>query len=115
MNEVEKVRTICKERHIPISRLEKDCGFCNGYIGQLKKGVFPSDRLMKIAKYLDVSLSDLSESAVNMPVDYMYRMEDGTEVLIEANVKKAMEGPFRDRMIAYAKKLNELSRMENIE
>lgn len=38
MNSVERVKAICKERKIPISRLEKDLGFANGYIGQLRKG-----------------------------------------------------------------------------
>lgn len=55
MNSVERVRAICAERKIAISRLERDLGFSNGYIGQLRKGVFPADRLVKIAEYLDVS------------------------------------------------------------
>lgn len=55
MNSVERVKSICKERKIPISKLEKDLGYSNGYIGQLRKGVFPSDRLSEIAKYLSVS------------------------------------------------------------
>ncbi len=55
MNSVERVKAICKERKIPLSRLEKDLGFANGYIGQLKKGFFPDDRLRKIADYLNVS------------------------------------------------------------
>ena len=55
MNAVERVKTICKERKIPISKLESDCGFANGYIGQLRKGVFPDDRILKIAEYLNVS------------------------------------------------------------
>lgn len=55
MNCVERVKQICKERKIPISRLEKDLGFSNGYIGQLKKGSFPADRLSKIAAYLNLS------------------------------------------------------------
>lgn len=55
MNSVERVKRICKERKIPISKLEKDLGFANGYIGQLRKGVFPSDRLTTIANYLGVS------------------------------------------------------------
>lgn len=37
MNTVDRIKAICKERKIPISRLEKACGFANGYIGQLKK------------------------------------------------------------------------------
>ena len=45
MTSVERVKAICKERKIAISRLEKDLGFSNGYIGQLRKGVFPDDRV----------------------------------------------------------------------
>lgn len=60
MNSVEKVKSICKERKIPISRLEKDLGYGNGYIGQLKKGVFPDDRLVEIANYLSVTTSFLT-------------------------------------------------------
>ena len=59
MNSVERVKDICKERKIPISKLEKDCGFSNGYIGQLRKGVFPADRLDAIATYLGVSVDYL--------------------------------------------------------
>lgn len=55
MNAVERVKEICKEQKIPVSKLERDLGFGNGYIGQLRKGVFPSDRLMQIAEYLGVS------------------------------------------------------------
>lgn len=59
MNSVERVKKICKERNIPISKLEKDLGYSNGYIGQLRKGVFPSDRLADIAEYLNLSVSYL--------------------------------------------------------
>lgn len=55
MTSVERVKAICKERKIPISRLEKELGYANGYIGQLRKGVFPDDRLVSIANYLNVS------------------------------------------------------------
>ena len=55
MNCVERVKALCKERKIPISKLEKDLGFANGYIGQLRKGVLPADRLLQVAEYLDVS------------------------------------------------------------
>ena len=55
MNSVERVKAICKERKIPSSKSERDLGYANGYIGQLKKGVFPADRLQDIAEYLGVS------------------------------------------------------------
>ena len=52
MNAVERVKSICKERKIAISKLETDCGFSNAYISQLRKGTFPNDRLEIISKYL---------------------------------------------------------------
>lgn len=55
MNSVERVKALCKERKLPISRLEKDLGFANGYIGQLRKGTFPADRLQAIADYFGVT------------------------------------------------------------
>lgn len=55
MNSVERVKALCKERKLPISRLEKDLGFANGYIGQLRKGTFPADRLQAIAEYFGVT------------------------------------------------------------
>jgi transcriptional regulator with XRE-family HTH domain len=55
MNSVERVKFICKKRKIAISKLEKDLGFSNGYISQLRKGVFPADRLALIADYLSCS------------------------------------------------------------
>lgn len=59
MTSVERVKAICKERKIAISRLEKDLGFSNGYISQLKKGVFPDDRIKMIADYFGVSVEYL--------------------------------------------------------
>lgn len=69
MSTVDKVKRICKNRKIPISRLEKDLGFSNGYINQLRKGTFPSDRLALISKYLDVPISDLLGDNVNATSD----------------------------------------------
>jgi len=71
MNSVERVRAICKERKIPISKLERDLGFANGYIGQLKKGEFPSQRLYAIAEYLGLTPAYLvsGEDAKNAPTE----------------------------------------------
>ena len=55
MNSVDRVKKICKDRKIPISKLERELGFSNGYISQLRKGVFPADRLALIADYLQIS------------------------------------------------------------
>lgn len=57
MNTVEMIKQMCRERRIPVSRLEKACGFANGYIGQLKKGSIPDDRLKKVADFFGVSVN----------------------------------------------------------
>lgn len=68
MTSVQRVKAICKERKIAISRLEKDLGYANGYIGQLRKGVFPDDRLCEIARYLSVSVSYLTHGDTAEPL-----------------------------------------------
>lgn len=69
MNSVELVKQICLERKIPISKLERDCGFSNGYIRKLKEGKFPSDRLLLISQYLDLPISYLIGEEGNSPND----------------------------------------------
>ena len=59
MNEVERVKQICKERKIAISRLEKACGFSNGYIRSLKEGKMPSDRLYAVSVFLELPMEYL--------------------------------------------------------
>lgn len=70
MNAVERVKKICKERKIAISKLESDLGFGNAYVSGLKKGVFPNDRLEKIAEYLNVSTNYLSKGEEKEKADY---------------------------------------------
>ena len=65
MNTVERIKSICKERKIPISKLEKDLGFGNAYISGLKKGTVPDDRLGKIADYFKVSVNMAKFRALN--------------------------------------------------
>ena len=92
MNSVERVKAICKERKIPISRLERDLGFANGYIGQLRKGVFPADRLSVIADYLSVSISYLltGEETESAPT------EAGARAVSDAELKFALWGDCQD-------------------
>ena len=130
MNSVERVKMLCKERRIPISKLEKDLGYSNGYIGQLRKGTFPADRLKKISEYLDVSIEYLM-TGKEPPVDYVVRTDDGDELLVETyylneeTAQTAQEifendkvlfdvyrSTDKDRLIAYAKKLKALQDQE---
>lgn len=59
MTAIERVRAICKEKGIRIARLEKDLAFGNGYFNPKKSSDIPSDRLIKIAEYLGVSVEDI--------------------------------------------------------
>lgn len=59
MTTVDRIVTLCKTRGIAIARMEKACGFANGYIRNLRSGNVPSDRLVKIAEYLQVTTNYL--------------------------------------------------------
>lgn len=90
MNSVERVKAICKERKIAISRLEKDLGFANGYIGQLRKGTFPAERLSDIAAYLSVSTEYLMTGKEKKPTDY------GERCISDDDLKFALWGECGD-------------------
>ena len=100
MNSVEKVKAICKERKIPISRLEKDLGYANGYIGQLRKGTFPDDRLVEIANYLDVATAYLTgEEQKEKPAldtenrlnPSYYELSEENRALIDSMIEKLLK------------------------
>ena len=89
MNSVDRVKTICKERGIAISRLEKDLGFSNGYIGQLRKGVFPADRIKLISDYLNVSM-DYLMTGKEEPIDKAPELTARDERDISKDVERIM-------------------------
>lgn len=86
MNCVDRVKQICKERKIPLSKLERDLGFANGYIGQLRKGVFPTDRLLLIADYLSVTHTYLMTGEEKAPAN------DGKRSVSDEDIKFALFG-----------------------
>ena len=59
MTDIERVRKICKEKGIPISKLEQALGFSNGYLNPKKAKSIPYQRLASIAAFLNVPISDL--------------------------------------------------------
>lgn len=67
-NGVERVRSVCKEKGIPISKLEKDLGFANGYLNPKKLKTIPYERAILISNYLDVSLNTVL--GIPEPADY---------------------------------------------
>ena len=91
MTQVEVVKKICKERSISIHKLEMDCGFANGYISQLKKGVFPTERAIIIAQYLDIPIDYLIGKTTNSFVkieglpNYVFNAATGTLIPSKEN------------------------------
>lgn len=59
MDSVNLVRQLCKEKGVSIAKLEKECGFSNGYIRGLRRGLLPIDRAKIIADYFGVSIDYL--------------------------------------------------------
>lgn len=53
---VEAIRELCKEKNIPVSRLKKELGYGNGYLNPKKAKAISSDRLVRIAEYLGVTV-----------------------------------------------------------
>jgi hypothetical protein len=56
-NSIEYIRNVCRQRKIPISQLEKDCGFGNGYLNPKKQKKLPYDRAVAAANYLDIPVN----------------------------------------------------------
>lgn len=64
MNAVERIFEIAKQKHIPISKIERLCGFSNGCLGGLRKGNVPEDRLQKIAAVLETPVEYLRSGEI---------------------------------------------------
>lgn len=94
MNSVDLIKKLCKERKIPISRLERELGYGNGYIGQLRKGTLPSDRAIEIANYLNI--------------DLQYLLSGGESLAVENTLDNAEKRQQQKRLMEYAKRLLEL-------
>lgn len=129
MDSVTLIKNLCKEKGIAISKLEKDCGFSNGYIRGLRRGVLPNDRAQIIAEYLGISIEFLTTGEEKPKIDYMVirtNEETGEEYYLNIETAQTAQKIFeedrvlfdvyrstdKDRLVAYAKKLKALRDME---
>lgn len=56
----EYLKETCKEKGVPVSRMEKALGFANGYVSSLKGEYVPQyERAVAMAKYLKIPLEKL--------------------------------------------------------
>ena len=113
MNVVEEIKRICKERKIPISTLERNCGFANGYLGQLKKGTMPADRLKKVCDFLELDIEEMLGSK-NYEFDYLTKTWECnlSKKEMQLIIEVISDKNYSERLLAYAKKLLELKNME---
>ena len=58
-NSVQYVRDVCHQRKIPVSALEKACGFSNGYLNPKKMTRIAYDRAVLIGKYLGIPVTKI--------------------------------------------------------
>lgn len=89
MTTVDRVKAVCKSKKIAISTLERELGYSNGYIGKLKKGVLPDDRLVNIAKFLNVSVSYLTgwdEAVSSLTMAGMSEIDVAQEMGIDPSI-----------------------------
>lgn len=52
----EKVLSLCKQKGVNISELEREVGFSNGTIGKWRRSIPKSDSLHKVARYFNVRM-----------------------------------------------------------
>ena len=50
----EKVKELCKNKGITVAKLEKECGFANGYIARIRTFTIPAFRLHRIEQYFNL-------------------------------------------------------------
>lgn len=85
-NTVERIVEICKEKGIPVSRLEKDLGFGNGSLNPEKSTDVKSLRLFKILNYLGVSYEEffgVPVEPLNIKEKPATGSDDGNDELID--------------------------------
>ena len=103
MNTVEKIKAELKAQKIPVSRMERDLGFANGYISQLKKGTVPAGRLQAIAEYLGKPFIELLGDGVIRTVtteEERQALEEHQKIIEERNKEESeAESMIRDRQI----------------
>lgn len=66
MSTYETIKTLCKERGIAVTALEKELGFGRGSIGKLRNSQTSAERLQKIADYFNVTVDYLVNGATEV-------------------------------------------------
>lgn len=76
-NVIDKIREICEQKKISVSKMEKDLGFGNGYLNPKKVNDIKMGRLFAILDYLGVSRAEFfGEDTVEAETERMIRQRE---------------------------------------
>ena len=65
----EKIRNLCKENGITVTKLESDCGFSKGSLCRVSKSQPSMERVQKIADYFGISVGNLTGEETEYYID----------------------------------------------
>ena len=117
MNTIDRIRNLCANNSTSIKALEKELGFSNGSIA--KAATIKADRLQKIAEHFHVSVEYLLTGEA--PNINSYHLNEETAKTAQEIYEKdsilfdVYRSGDKDRLIEYAKKLQELRKLEERE
>ena len=120
MDMKERIRHLCKLNHVSMNKVEGDLGFGKGYLSKLGTSKPNAEKLKKIADYFNVSVEYLitgKEPKEESSNQGYYIDEETAKTAQEIyNNDKILFDVYKtadkDRLIAYAKKLSELRKLE---
>lgn len=111
----ERIKTLCKERGITAQKLEKDCGFANGYISKLDRSTPNGSKLRIIADYFGITVDSLygkaPETECDMLTEYLQDEQIRRLVLFAGgNLPQQNREKYVDALIKTIQTLTELSK-----
>lgn len=111
-NSVQFVRDLCQERKVPIAKLERECGFANGYLNPKKMSKLPYDRAAAIAEYLNVSVDLILTGKEKTPTETSERKFKDDEIMFA--LSRGGEREITDEMFDEVKRFAEfIAQREN--
>ncbi len=115
MNTIDIIKNLCKKRGTSLKTLEKELGYSNGSLAKAK--VIPSDRILELAKYFNVSMEYLMTGTENKNDETYYLNNETAQAAQEMfENDKVLFDVYRSvdkqRLIEYAKRLKQLRDME---
>lgn len=116
----ERIKSLCKSHGISMNKLEDTLGFGKGYISKLGNSTPNTAKIKKIADYFNVSIEYLitGKEPKEESSDQGYYIDEETAKTAQEiyNNDKILFDVYKtadkDRLIAYAKKLSELRKLE---